>query len=559
MPSPPARFARLRLLSGFVVAPIAAVVLVALVVVGIRTVHDGQVMPGTRVAGISLGGKTEIQARTALTEHAGRPVTLRGRNAGLRLLPAETGVALDVEATLDEALEVGRTGPLGGAWSTIRSLFVARDVEPVVTVDDKKLDRAVARVAARVGRRADDGALRIDPDTLTATTSTPRDGRSVERDELARRLRAAARDDTTAIDVPVKTLRAASAKDLREVAAQAERFLDRELRVDVGGSDTTVTPRRLAPLLAVSSAGGGVTLGTSAEEVSKLVAELARRLDRAARAPRFTPVSAPASLDAKGDVTWRPKRARVRVAPGRTGREIAREPAVTAIEEAVRARSHDVTLETRASKPAVDAAAAKRVKFLIGTFTTRYEPGQPRVQNIRRIARTVDGTVIPPGGQFSLNGVSGPRTLDKGYVKAPFIADGKIVPSVGGGVSQASTTIYNAAFFAGLQIDSSQPHSLYIDRYPPGREATLNFPDIDLKWTNDTEAPVVVRAITDATSITVQLFGDNDRRKVGSEAGSRQPVPGRNFSIEVTRVITYGDGREVRQPRTTTYDNPVEE
>ena len=191
----------------------------------------------------------------------------------------------------------------------------------------------------------------------------------------------------------------------------------------------------------------------------------------------------------------------------------------------------------------------------MGTFTTRY-PGQPRVRNIRRIAAAVDGTVIPPGGQFSLNGISGPRTTAKGYVKAPFIADGKIVPSVGGGVSQASTTIYNAAYFAGLQLDTSQPHSLFIDRYPPGREATLNFPDIDLKWTNDTEAPVVVRTVTDATSITVQLYGDNGGRKVSAEPvnDGLSRVTSRSRSPGWCAIPA--DCTVPREPYTTTYDKP---
>ena len=63
--------------------------------------------------------------------------------------------------------------------------------------------------------------------------------------------------------------------------------------------------------------------------------------------------------------------------------------------------------------------------------------------------------------------MAGPRTKAKGYQPAPFIADGEIVPDVGGGLSQFSTTMYNAAYFAGLRIDRHRPHSFYIDRYPP--------------------------------------------------------------------------------------------
>ena len=146
----------------------------------------------------------------------------------------------------------------------------------------------------------------------------------------------------------------------------------------------------------------------------------------------------------------------------------------------------------------------------------------------------------------------------------PFIADGKIVESVGGGVSQFSTTLYNAAYFAGLRIDAHRPHSFYIDRYPPGREATLNFPDIDLAWTNDTSSPVLIRTATDATSVVVSLFGADDGRRVRSQSRERTPLATGDFQITVTRVLRYRGGRIVRQPYpgswfeayTTRYDRP---
>jgi len=138
-------------------------------------------------------------------------------------------------------------------------------------------------------------------------------------------------------------------------------------------------------------------------------------------------------------------------------------------------------------------------------------------------------------------------------VPAPFISDNKIVPSVGGGVSQVSTTTYNAAYFAGLQIDHHQPHSEYISRYPPGREGTLNYPTIDLTWTNDTDAPILVRTATTGTSVSVTLYGNNGGRRVEAITDSGRPVPGGDFSMTVTRVVRYPDGRVARQPYITRY------
>jgi len=240
--------------------------------------------------------------------------------------------------------------------------------------------------------------------------------------------------------------------------------------------------------------------------------------------------------------------------------EIARSPGFLELRDRIvelaEPREHDIVVDVGSGTGLLTLALAPDVRRLIGTFTTRMPCCEPRVKNIRLIAAEIDGTVIRPGGQFSLNAVAGPRTKDEGYVEAPFIADGKIVPSVGGGVSQFSTTMYNAAFFAGLPIDAYQPHSIYISRYPPGREATLDFGTIDLRWTNDTSAPVLVRTTSTDTSVTVTLYGDNGGRRVRAEVGPRLPIPSGDFSITVTRPIRYGDGRIVREPVTTSYDAP---
>ncbi|MDP2711183.1 MAG: VanW family protein [Solirubrobacteraceae bacterium] len=282
-----------------------------------------------------------------------------------------------------------------------------------------------------------------------------------------------------------------------------------------------------------------------------------RAIAKSAASDRIDAPARVATFAAKGPAAWRPRPADVEVTtPARAGRTVKRPELATAIEAAIRAGRHSVEIPTQRIEPAVSADAARRMRFLIGTFTTYYVPGQPRVTNIARIARAVDGTLVAPGARFSLNATAGERTRAKGYVEAPFIADGKIEPSIGGGVSQFSTTLYNAAYFAGLQIDAHRPHSFFIDRYPAGREATLNFPDIDLTWTNDTDAPVLIRTSTDDNSVAVSLYGDTDGRRVEAQTGKRTSLDGRDFQVVVTRVVRYEGGRIVRQPYTTRYDEP---
>src|SRR5699024_4186315 len=101
---------------------------------------------------------------------------------------------------------------------------------------------------------------------------------------------------------------------------------------------------------------------------------------------------------------------------------------------------------------------------------------------------------------------------------APVLVGGVDVPGMGGGISQVSTTLYNATFFAGLQLDEHTAHGYWISRYPMGREATLWVPTIDNKWTNDSGHGIVINAYTEGNSAVIELLG-KDVFTVSSHTG----------------------------------------
>ena len=154
---------------------------------------------------------------------------------------------------------------------------------------------------------------------------------------------------------------------------------------------------------------------------------------------------------------------------------------------------------------------------LVSQFTTHHYCCSARVTNIHLIADLVDGAVVKPSQRFSLNRQVGERTLEKGFLEAGTLVNGTLVTSVGGGVSQFATTLYNAVFWGGYQDVVHRPHSGYFPRYPEGIEATINWPDIDLIFRNDSSADILIRAEYTDTSLTVKLFGDNDGRSVAGE------------------------------------------
>ena len=154
---------------------------------------------------------------------------------------------------------------------------------------------------------------------------------------------------------------------------------------------------------------------------------------------------------------------------------------------------------------------------LVSQYTTYHNCCAPRVINIQLFADTVDGAVVPPGRTFSLNRHVGQRTVEKGFVAAGSLFNGNMATSVGGGVSQFATTFYNAVFWGGYEDVFHWPHSSYFHRYPEGIEATINWPDLDVVFRNDSSVDVLIRTEYTDTSITVRFFGDNDGRTVVGE------------------------------------------
>ncbi|HEX9969272.1 MAG TPA: VanW family protein, partial [Acidimicrobiales bacterium] len=200
----------------------------------------------------------------------------------------------------------------------------------------------------------------------------------------------------------------------------------------------------------------------------------------------------------------------------------------------------DLPLTRVEPKLTPEKAAELGIKEKVGVFTTTYAAGQPRVTNIHRIADLARGMVIQPNESFSVNERIGKRTKEKGFVVAGVIQDGMLAEDVGGGVSQFATTLFNAAFFAGLDFGEYQSHSLYFSRYPRGREATLGFPHPDLVVKNSTPYGVLVWPTYTSTTITVTLYSTKHAEAV--QSGQTETPRGPCTRVVTQRTRTYPDG-----------------
>jgi vancomycin resistance protein YoaR len=152
----------------------------------------------------------------------------------------------------------------------------------------------------------------------------------------------------------------------------------------------------------------------------------------------------------------------------------------------------------------------------VGSYTTEYGGIPNRIHNVQLVAHLVDGKLIAPGSTFSFNKTTGERNAAKGFLEAPVIVNGELTTGLGGGVCQVSTTVFNAAFVAGLDITERVNHALYISHYPQGRDATVDYPDVDLKFVNDTGNWLLLRTFVGPSTLTVGLYGTPTHRKVTS-------------------------------------------
>src|SRR4029453_17413402 len=233
-------------------------------------------------------------------------------------------------------------------------------------------------------------------------------------------------------------------------------------------------------------------------------------------------------------------------------------------------RERRATVQTAVREPELTTAEAEKlgVKQQVSTFATILTSNSLRTENLRVAARTVNGTLVMPGETFSLNGVLGERTRAKGYNEAPAINSGRLVRDVGGGVSQMATTIFNNVFFSGLEDVYHKPPSFYISRYPEGREATVNWPTVDLKWRNDSPYAVIVQAWVDrkvhvsfwSTKVWDIEAGKSQRSNYRSPQTIHDPSPGcveqeasSGFDVSVQRIFKKNGATVKTETFHTTY------
>ncbi len=488
--------------AAFVVAGVMLVAVLGALVE--RVVYRGRILPGVAVAGVHVAGDHERTALRAIEPAARaantRRVRVRASGRQFTLDPRTIGYRADAHQTVRDAREAGRSrNPIAQIEGVLLRRIRADHVDLSASWDEVRVEALLDRWDRRVGHGLVNGGLKLDGARVTVIE--PKAGVGIIRADARRRIAAALRGDARGVvTLPVGHTSPSVGRDAVERAAvKVRRALETRHVLRVRGTNITITPKQLAAAMTTTRRNGEVVLGVEPAKLRFVLGAALGRLEQ-------PPVDAGFAVDG----------AKVTVVPSVTGRQVDLEQVAASIFAGRRSVvGHLVT-----AKPAHDTAWARRLHItgLVSTFTTYHPAGQARVKNIHHAADVVNNTVVEPGHTFSLNAKLGQRSSRSGYVRAPvFAADEGFFEDFGGGVSQFSTTLFNATFFGGYKDVTHTPHSIYISRYPMGREATLNYGSIDNEFKNDTTSGMLIRTSYTATSITVSYYGDTDGRTVKAE------------------------------------------
>ena len=486
---------------------------------------------------IDIGGLNEEDVTEVVVELALRfqqtPVEISTSSQVVTITAAEIGLAVDVEATVAAIMELDsdESSPIG--WTA--SFFESSQSELLFTLSANA--ERIAALEAGLRKSPVNPFIVFDNGTFQVAAGVP--GEIVDLEPaLPRLLEAASRGDnplTTEADVRLippeisETVMATTADWINQRTSQG-------LLATVEEVTKRVQPAQLRSWLILQNNDDEWTYDIDQQRLEEDLAELFVEVATVASEPVLTVIDDVPVL-------------------------VSEVPALICCEEAAYRK---VVLSLDTEVPAVELELRESNKIndqrwlvdrgiveLTGRFTTYYTPGQDRVSNIHRIAELIQGAVVYPGETFSVNGFVGERTEEKGFVGAGVIYDGVYSSDVGGGISQFITTLFTAAFNAGMEFPEYQAHSIDIDRYREGVDATISWPKPDFKFRNPNPYAVLLWPTVTDGSVTVSFYSTVYAEV---EWTDRYDTP-RKFCTRRTteRTRTYADGTVLRDSVSALY------
>ncbi|MFC5724546.1 VanW family protein [Streptomyces gamaensis] len=511
----------------------------------------------TRVRGVDIGGLDQAAAQQKLDKHLGdsrtAPVKVRVGDRTDVIDPNTAGLSFDSRATAARAVN-SEIGP----FSVIGRLFGAGggEVEPVTRLDEDKAREALAQLARKHDQKVQEGTVSFAKGKPQVTEA--RVGRALDTGRALGTLRSAyLAPDSNPVELPTRTTSPKTDKDKTERALRefAQPAMSGPVTLTTGGKRIGIAPSVLGKYLKLQADDSGELRAELDSEGLLKDPNVASPLGNA------TQKATDATLRLDGD--------RVVVeSDGKPGKEATARTVRDAVlplltKKGAQQRTGEVATEK--VEPRLTRANVEKLglKEKVSSFTVDFEAADYRKTNIGRAAKLINGSVVLPDETWSFNRTVGERTKENGFVDGTIIRNGQYTKELGGGVSAVATTVFNAIFFAGVKPVEYGAHSFYIERYPEGREATVAWGSLDLKFKNDSGNALYALASSTDTSVTVTFLGTKKYDEIKAEKGPRTNVkqpgtrpgsgtgcepqtPLEGFDVNVDRVFRSG-GKDVKR------------
>ena len=531
------------------------------------------VFSGTVVSGVDVGGMSPDEARQTVDDRVAtmlaQPVTLTVGDLTDTLVPADSGVSVDADATVDQLV-----GPTINPVTIIQRLR-GIDVNAVTSVDADELTIALNSRLDTLAVGTADAVVTLDGTTPVVTPGSTGTGLNVAASVMTLSTRWPLGLQTIALTDGVAEPAITDADARSFVDSVLTPLLCGDLTITAAGTDAertatgtqlVLTPAQIAALTTIDTTDGKLSAVLDSQGLHDAIIASMGRIETQA-------VNAGWTIDgsATGAASARPQF----VQPV-SGEGIDMDALTRGLLDASASGStpadRTVALPMTVLEPEIDMPESDwGITEVVGEYSTPFTSQYGRDQNLIRGAEQMNNQVVMPGQTFSVEEALGPVDYDHGFTDAGVVSNGEHVDALGGGLSQIGTTMFNVGFEAGMDDVEHHPHSYYFDRYPAGREATIWTGQKDVKFANSTPYAALIQSwvsdgevhariwsthyydvsITDSGRYNNRPIQTVTRSGAGCEAYSGGN-PG--FDIEVTRTRKAPDKTVPDDVLTTTYD-----
>jgi vancomycin resistance protein YoaR len=521
--------------------------------------YEDRVYPGVEVDGVDVSGLSRDAAtaalEAALATYGDGQAVIDVDGTEVRIPYADLGRRADVAALVDLAWSVGRStnDPVGRAAQGVRTLLDGTQIDPLVVVDPEDVQLAVARAATGVDRDPVDGTATVAKAGYSTTPAS--DGRALPREDVARALleqladpKAPATLELTVDAVPVEP--DVTDADVADAVRRATQMA-KDVKLVHARETWKIKAATIRSWITFGpTATGGYGPSVSPAAPTKALASLGKKINKKARDATF--------LVGRGSGI-------VGVVAAKNGRTLDVKKSAPLVARAVNARGTTATkappaveLAIAVTKPKLTTEEARKAAPLmkrLASWTTyfhRYE-ANGFGNNISIPTSDINGYVVRPGAVFDFWRAVGPISYARGYRDGGAILNGRTEPTgaLAGGICSCSTTLFNAAARAGLEILERDNHYYYIDRYPTGLDATVwksGGAQQSMRFRNDTKSPLIIRGYTGSNFVRFEIWGAPTGRRVTFSRPTIRNVVRAIDTVQYTSSLRPGQSKRIEYP-----------